>query len=297
VTASLRGASEANFGCAAEHLALWPPPAIGGILLGVLCWSLCPCQRLAAQTATAPIAIEARDFALTMPARLPAGLTTFIVENRGEHPHSIRFLRLTGGKTFDDFTAWQKTGGAPPAWLEPAGGIAPIVPKSSEQYTATLTPGRYVVLCTYPADDGQTHVDKGMVARLDVDGAVTSTTKAPADADITLRMRDHGFQLTAPVSGGHPLWHLQNIGTEPHQAVLIRLPEGVSEYTERTWLSSGGRGVRGGIPSGGVVELPADADAWFQIDLSPGRYLLLCSELEEEGRHFDLGMIYRFQIE
>jgi hypothetical protein len=266
-------------------------------VLCVLCCTLCPGLRLAAQTAAAPIKIEARDFALTLPARLPAGLTTFSFENQGEQPHSIRFLRLTGGKTFDDFAAWQKTGGAPPAWLEPAGGIAPIVPKAREQYTVMLAPGVYVVLCTYPADNGQTHVDKGMVARLEVGGAGTSTTPAPAEADITLRMRDHGFQLTAPVSGGHPLWHLQNIGTEPHQAVLIRLPDGVSEYTERTWLSNGGRGARGGIPSGGVVELPADADAWFQIDLAPGRYVLLCGELEQEGRHFDLGMVYRFQIE
>jgi len=266
------------------------------VLLGILCspsWRGLP---LAAQ-ASAAVRIEARDFTLTVPARLPAGLTTFSFENRGEQPHSIRFLRLTGGKTFADFTAWQKTGGAPPAWLEPSGGIAPIMPKASEQYTASLKAGTYVVLCTYPADNGQTHVDNGVVATLQVDGAAASAARAPGDADITLRMRDHGFQLSAPVSGGHPLWHLQNIGTEPHQAVLIRLPEGVSEYTERTWLSNGGRGTRGGIPSGGVVDVPPDTDAWFQVELPPGRYVLLCSELEEEGRHFDLGMVYRFQIE
>jgi hypothetical protein len=61
--------------------------------------------------------------------------------------------------------------------------------------------------------------------------------------------------------------------------------------------ANGGRGTRSGIPSGGIVELPADADAWFQVALSPGRYVLLCSELEEQGRHVDLGMVYRFQIE
>ena len=45
------------------------------------------------------------------------------------------------------------------------------------------------------------------------------------------------------------------------------------------------------------VEIAPDADAWFAVDLKPGRYLLLCSVMEEEGRHFDLGMIYRFTIE
>jgi len=272
------------------------PVGVRGALVCATVWLLGPAQQLRAQQTPPAVTIEARDFSLKLPDRVPAGETTFVFENHGEQPHSIRFLRLSGGKTFDDFTAWQKTGGAPPAWLEPAGGIAPIVPNASEQYTAALKAGTYVVLCTYPADNGQTHFDKGMTARLHVDDAAAAI-RSHADADITLRLRDHGFQLTAPVSGGSPLWHLLNIGTEPHQAVLIRLPDGVSEYTERTWLSNGGRGARAGIPSGGVVELPADADAWFQIELKPGRYILLCNELEEEGRHFDLGMVYRFQIE
>ena len=38
-------------------------------------------------------------------------------------------------------------------------------------------------------------------------------------------------------------------------------------------------------------------DGWFTVTLEPGRYLLLCAINEEEGRHFDLGMIYRFTIE
>ena len=40
---------------------------------------------------------------------------------------------------------------------------------------------------------------------------------------------------------------------------------------------------------------------WFQVgwstDLKPGRYLLLCAMPEDEGRHYELGMIYRFTIE
>ena len=116
--------------------------------------------RLAAQGTNASIKIEARDFSFTLPERVPAGVTAFTFQNHGEQPHSIRFLRIGAGHTFDDFTAWQKTGGAPPEWLEPSGGIAPIVPGASERYTTTLTAGVYVVLCTYPADNRQTHVDK-----------------------------------------------------------------------------------------------------------------------------------------
>ena len=48
---------------------------------------------------------------------------------------------------------------------------------------------------------------------------------------------------------------------------------------------------------GGIKTLAPGAEASFETDLKPGQYLLLCAMLEEEGRHFELGMIYHFTIE
>jgi hypothetical protein len=110
-------------------------------------------------------------------------------------------------------------------------------------------------------------------------------------------LRDHGYQLNAPIPGGKPTLHLRNGGTEPHQALLVRLPERVSEFAIRAWISNGSHGAHPGEPMGGAIELPPDAEAWVRVDLPAGRYILLCGELEEEGRHFDLGMIYHFEIE
>jgi uncharacterized cupredoxin-like copper-binding protein len=90
---------------------------------------------------------------------------------------------------------------------------------------------------------------------------------------------------------------LRNAGSEPHQALIVKLPEGANEWQERAWFTNGSRGGRTGEPFGGVVELAPGAEAWFRVELIPGRYLLLCTVLEQEGRHFDLGMIYRFTIE
>ena len=119
----------------------------------------------------------------------------------------------------------------------------------------------------------------------------------PAAADETLTLRDHHFKLSAPVPGGRSTWHVRNEGTEPHQALIVRLPEGVQEYAERAWFTSGSRGEEPGRSVGGVQRLEPGRDAWFTVALEPGRYLLLCTMTEEEGRHFDLGMIYRFTIE
>ena len=252
---------------------------------------------LAALLAANPAAvrIEARDFALTLPAHVPAGRIAFTLDNRGSEPHAVRFLRLADRHTFDDFVAWQKSGAAIPAWLVPSGGIGTVAPGLTTDYVATLTAGSYVVLCASPSADGTPHVAKGMVAPLQIDAGGVGVP-AP-EADVTVVLSDHHFLLSAPVPGGHPIWHLRNTGSEPHQALVVKLPDSVNQFQERAWFDHGSRGARPGIPVGGVIDLPAGSEAWFSAELTPGRYLLLCAAVEEEGHHYDLGMSYAFVIE
>jgi hypothetical protein len=117
------------------------------------------------------------------------------------------------------------------------------------------------------------------------------------DPSITVVLTDHHFRLTAPVEPGRLLWHLKNEGSEPHQALVIRLPEGVSEYGEEAWFEHGSKGPEPGERVGGLETVAPGAEASFRTDLKPGKYLLLCAMTEDEGRHFELGMIYRFTIE
>ena len=241
------------------------------------------------------VAIRATDDAISIPAVIPAGLVTFAFENKGAEPHDVRFVRIGGGHTMDDFGAWQKAGGAIPDWLQSSGGAGTVAPGMTEEFTITLDAGKYVALCSYPSKDGGgAHLQKGMYASVDV-GPLLSHVTAPSE-DLTLTMHDHGFQLTAPIDSGPARWRVHNNGTEPHQVLIVRLPDGVTEWQERTWFN-GGRAPRGGIPVGGIVELEADADAWIRVDLKAGHYILLCSMLEQDGRHFELGMICRFTVE
>jgi uncharacterized cupredoxin-like copper-binding protein len=124
----------------------------------------------------------------------------------------------------------------------------------------------------------------------------TPAAQAPAPS-ITVVLSDHHFRLSAPVDGGKLIWHLKNEGSEPHQAIVVRLPEGISEYGERAWFEHGSKGPEPGERAGGLDTLAPGAEASFQTDLKPGKYLLLCAMNEDEGRHYDLGMIYRFAIE
>jgi hypothetical protein len=127
--------------------------------------------------------------------------------------------------------------------------------------------------------------------------AATAAAEQASKPSITIILTDHHFRLTAPVDGGPLAWRVRNEGTEPHQALVVKLPERVSEFAERAWLDHGRKGPEPGERVGGVESVAPGKDATFETDLKPGKYLLLCTMSEEEGRHYDLGMIYRFEIE
>jgi uncharacterized cupredoxin-like copper-binding protein len=125
---------------------------------------------------------------------------------------------------------------------------------------------------------------------------IASAAPQPAGA-VTIVLTDHHFRLSNPVEGGRMVWRVKNEGTEPHQALVVKLPDGVNEYQERAWFDHGSKGPEPGEPVGGLKTLAPDAEATFETNLKPGHYLLLCAMEEEDGRHYELGMIYRFTIE
>jgi hypothetical protein len=124
----------------------------------------------------------------------------------------------------------------------------------------------------------------------------TPAAQTPAPS-ITIVLTDHHFRLSAPVEGGTLTWRVKNEGSEPHQTIVVRLPAGVSEYGEKAWFEHGSKGPEPGERVGGLENLAPGAEASFETNLKPGKYLLLCAMNEDEGRHYDLGMIYRFEIE
>jgi hypothetical protein len=126
---------------------------------------------------------------------------------------------------------------------------------------------------------------------------VLAASTPQTDTSITVVLTDHHFRLSAPVERGPLLWHIRNEGSEPHQALVVKLPAGVSEFGEMAWFEHGSKGPEPGERAGGIETVAPGAEASFRTALEPGRYLLLCAMSEDEGRHYDLGMIYRFEVE
>jgi dienelactone hydrolase len=246
----------------------------------------------APSTQAAPVLVRARDFAFDMPASLPSGLVTLHFENNGAEPHYLRFMRIDEGKTVDDVLQWRASRTALPAWLKAAGGLGTVGPGRSVDFTTRLDPGRYVAMCGHPSPDGTFHADKGMT-RL-VEALSPSGAQTPVSTR-TLELRDNAFAVDAPIAAGRHVFRVMNHGAATHQALLVKLPAGVSAETEMAWFRDGSRGPRPGQPVGGVIELAAGAEAWFAAGLEPGEYVLLCA-IGSPTRHFDQGMQMRFTI-
>jgi uncharacterized cupredoxin-like copper-binding protein len=251
-----------------------------------------PSEGLAQQ---APVArFVTREYAFTVPATLPAGLVRVRVINRGTLPHYARIVRLDSAKTLADFTVWRKSGTRAPAWFVPVGGPAPIAPGDSAEAAVVLAPGRHLVFCTYPMPGGTSvHVDSGMVREITVrpsgSAASPNATIESLDSDATLIIGDYVF---SPITlrAGHERVRVTNAGNTAHQALLVRLPDGVKEGDELAWFRANYRTRRPGRPTGGSLEVKPKETSWFSVWLEPGRYLLLCGFVAGNRRHFDMGM-------
>ena len=235
------------------------------------------------------VRIIGRDFRFEMPARLSAGRNRLTLVNLGAEPHYAGVMRLDSGKTVSDFAEWRNARAARPAWLTSVGGVAPIQPGDSAAVELNLPAGRYVVFCSYPSPDGVSHLAKGMFKEIVVESRQGNRGGTALPDSVSLR--DFSFTVTAPIVSGTQTLRVVNRGSRLHQLLVVQLPDSVTAEQEMAWFERGSRGTRPGLPSGGVLQLPPGESVLATLHLKPGRYLLLCSVREPDGRsHHSLGM-------
>lgn len=258
-------------------------------------------QAEAASTAT-PIpnvfTVVTEEYQFKLPSTsIPAGLTTIRLVNTGKEFHHIQLYRLTDGKAFADFTAAMQTPGPLPAWAVAAGGPNPAAPGLPEpSVTLRLEPGPYAMVCYVPGPDGLPHLAKGMIANFDVvaEGAVAGNPTG----DVKMVLTDYAFGLSAPLTAGSHQIHVVNQAGQPHEVVLARLAEGATALSFPEWADGGMKGPPPATLIGGVSAIATGMSASFPVDLSPGKYALICFVPDAvDGRpHFLHGMVEEFTV-
>lgn len=120
------------------------------------------------EAATEPLAgaqvidVTAVDFSFQgIPAEVPAGATSFEMDNQGESPHEMVLVRLGQGVVLDELLA---SGEEPsPEEAEDVGSTF-AAPGEGGAYlnVEDLTPGTYAVICFVPGPEGKAHHELGM---------------------------------------------------------------------------------------------------------------------------------------
>lgn len=240
--------------------------------------------------------IAAHDYGYDMPARMPAGLVHLRLVNQGPDIHEAMVIRFSGAGSAAGYVDSVRANVDFPAFAEDMGGAGLAATGDSTEVYMQLAPGHYAIVC-WKGD----HLSRGMardfVVEADSAGTGADIRRAP-DADLTILMTEYGYQLSGPVSAGRHLIRVENRGSQPHEADLVRLAPGKTPSDYIAWLDAGEPGPPPAEVAGGVGDFIAGRTVWMAVTLTPGRYFIICQVPDAgDGKpHYDHGMIREFEV-
>lgn len=235
------------------------------------------------------------------PDTLDAGWTTFHFANLGNEIHYAHAVRLDSGRTVPEFLAAYtqavRTRGPRPTWITRSGGPGGTAPGDTSSVTHIIEPGRYVWICPVDDSTGTPHFASGEARPFVVRAAAASAPALPApEASQVIRLVNFGFTVDAPLTAGHHTIRVLNEGPDPHDLVMVKLETGRTVDDLRSWLQ-GPDGPPPFTPAGGVAVLAPGMEAFFETDLTPGDYALVCMATAQDGRtHIEHGMIQQVRV-
>jgi hypothetical protein len=240
---------------------------------------------------------DGNEYQFELPDEVAPGPTRISLANEGADAHHAQLFRLNDDRTVEDLTAALADGG-PPAALkvgEYVGGTALVAPGETSHAEAVveLEPGNYVFLCLVEAPDGRPHVAHGMLHPFTVDG--TADAAPPPDADISVELVDYGFELPDTIDGDALLDITNAAAAEPHEMEIALLDDGATIDDVAAALEAGT--AVPATPVGGLQGILPGASQLLQLDLEPGRYVVVCEVPSPDGTpHHAKGMIQEVTV-
>jgi uncharacterized cupredoxin-like copper-binding protein len=250
--------------------------------------------------------LRAVDFGFEVNGDLRPGPTRVVMPNEGQYLHYGLTFRVDDDRPIaeilDDFSALlsedEIEGGGDfssgwPDWATWYGGPGLVSAGERAELVIDFEPGRYVILCPIDddPDDGVLHFNKGMYADVTIGGDPIDSDFPSADYEV--RGMDDGtgqayfFEgLPESVAAGETVFDFVNAGSELHEFILVRLPDGMSleeafEMEDPPIIGVGGSGP-----------FEPGVRQQMRIDLAEGTYVFLCFLPNPEGiPHIEFGMV------
>ena len=281
---------------------------LGLVIVAAAFGSACRSDGEAPRTEThampTAVTLTATDYEFEAPDTLQEGWTTFRFVNSGDAIHAALLVKLEEGRTLGEFRqayAQALANGGPWDTMGLLGGIVGPMPQvGSTNATLYLGAGHYAWYCPLGFDSGVPHLIAHDMARPFVvtqRGGSAPPTVAP-EPSVSITMIDYAFLLSAPLTAGQHLIHVENQGPEPHELILMMLAPEKTLEDVHTWLADF-RSPPPFISSlGGVVIEEAGAEAYFEAELTPGNYVLFCIITAPDGRrHWEHGMVQQVRVD
>lgn len=115
------------------------------------------------ESGTRIVTIGATDYAFSGPETIPAGRTTFVLENSSaKEAHHLALAALAEGTTVEQALAAEDGSGFRTVWSTNAAAPETGGDVDLEQLTFDVEPGTYAMLCFLPGPTGLPHVAMGM---------------------------------------------------------------------------------------------------------------------------------------
>jgi uncharacterized cupredoxin-like copper-binding protein len=234
-----------------------------------------------------PITYHLVDYGFEGPGEVPAGPVRLTVVNDADQLHHLTLVKLRDGVSFDEVAHAAHAGDAAAveAKIVDIGGINALDPHATGVAEFTIDePGQYALVCFVPDREGRSHLTHDMVKPLTVtpsSGASAATDRPAATVDL----RDFAYAVDAPHLSPGPgqVLRFRNQGTQPHEAIVVKLDEGKTFADLLGYFGglAGGTVGPGDRPPGEVLGGPAAVAPGRSIDvvldLEPGTYALFCA--------------------
>lgn len=128
--------------------------------------------------------------------------------------------------------------------------------------------------------------------------ACASLAPAVQPAQLTIVAKDFAYELPAQIDAGLTTITLKNEGAEPHHAQFARVNDDVSNEQIMAALQ---QGPDAALPlvtlPGGPAVIPPGQSTEVTIDLTPGRYIVLCLVPSHDGvPHAAKGMVSMAEV-
>ena len=205
-----------------------------------------------------------------------------------------------------DFEAGMKEFGKIPAWfsqVELAGGVGLTSPKQISQSTFFLIPGVYILNCYVRMPSGRPHTLMGMIEELVVEEDKNEQRRPKPDLEISVSS-ENGVSFVDSLKAGNYTLSVDFKDQKLYESMLghdINLVKleypGLLEILG-SWINSGDlRAFRTPAPAGmiflgGVEDLTAATQGYFEVSLDPGNYVLI----SEVPKAIERKMFYEFKV-